>query len=281
MALTEALTIRRIGPEAIAGGCALTAEVDWNQTAEDWGFFLTNGTVFGAHSREGRLVATAATLPYSAGFAWISLVIVSRSHRGHGLGVQLLNECIALLRAGGMVGVLDATPAGEKMYAPLGFKPLLGLNRWKGSGNGFAAGSKRVRSLARPPAGDLGKLDAMAFGSDRGTLLADFMRRADTRTFQLDDGTGYAMVRRGRIASHVGPVIAANERDAVVLIEAAVTTTAGLVMLDVPDAWTGIATWLREHGFEIQRPLLRMALGRDRPLGEPSRVFAIAGPEYG
>ncbi len=52
-------------------------------------------------------------------------------------------------------------------------------------------------------------------------------------------------------------------------------------MLDVPAVWTGIAAWLRERDFEVQRPFLRMALGREVPYGEPACLFAIAGPEYG
>ncbi len=144
---TEALAIAPIGLQSVAEGCALTAEVDWNQTAEDWAFFFAHGTVFGARDDGGRLVATAGVLPYSAGFAWVSLVIVSRSHRGHGLGTRLLNECIALLRARGRVGVLDATPAGEKVYEPLGFKPLFGLSRWNGPGLDCASRNARARPL--------------------------------------------------------------------------------------------------------------------------------------
>jgi GNAT superfamily N-acetyltransferase len=281
MVPTDSLAIAPIGAEAIAQGSALTAEVGWNQTADDWAFFLAHGTVFGAREHDDRLAATAATLPYAAGFAWISLVIVSRAQRGHGLGTRLLNECVRLLRARGTVGMLDATPAGERVYAPLGFRPLFGLNRWIGSGGGSWNREPGVRSFAGSRIAEIAAVDAAAFGSRREALLADFLERAGTRGFQLEDGSGYAIVRRGRVAAHLGPVVAGDESGALALIEAAVAATAGPLMLDVPHAWSGTAAWLKGRGFAIQRPFLRMALGREAPYGEPARLFAIAGPEYG
>jgi hypothetical protein len=95
------------------------------------------------------------------------------------------------------------------------------------------------------------------------------------------DRDGYALVRRGRVASQLGPVVAASERDALALFEASIASTPGAIFVDVPDAWTEIEASLSAHGFAVQRPFLRMALGRDTPYGDPMRVFAIAGPEYG
>ena len=280
MALTDELTIRPIGPDAVAEGLALTVEASWNQTAEDWAFFLAHAMVFGVRDG-GRLVATAAVLPYPAGFAWVSLVIVSESHRGRGLGTELLNRCIATLRNRTLVGMLDATPAGEKVYTPLGFKPALRLQRWEGTGPGASAPSASVRPFAADSVKRIAAIDAVVFGSERGALLADLCERAGTSGFELTVGSGYALVRPGRVASHLGPVAAPNERDALALIETAIASTPGRIFLDVPLAWTGIAAWLAAHGFQVQRPFLRMGLGRDLPYGDPKRLFATAGPEYG
>lgn len=277
----DELTISPIGPDAAGEGLALTVEANWNQTLDDWAFFIAQGTVFGARDAAGRLVATAAVLPYSAGFAWVSLVIVAKSQRGHGLGTKMLNQCIAALGEHTLVGTLDATPAGEGIYLPLGFNPLFGLKRWEGTGRSAPAGGERVRPLLASSIEWITAVDTAAFGASRETLLASYCARAGTYRFGLSDRSGYALVRPGRVASHVGPVIASNENDALALIEAAVAATRGFIFLDVPDVWTGIASWLRERGFAVQRPFLRMALGRREPYGEPARVFATAGPEYG
>jgi GNAT superfamily N-acetyltransferase len=277
----DGMAIEPIGPEAATEGFALTVEAGWNQTVDDWVFFLRHGTVFGARAAGGQLVGTAALLPYPADFAWVGLVIVAQAQRGRGLGTRMLNHCIATLRTFGLVGMLDATPAGEKVYTPLGFKPVFGLERWQGTGGGVPQHPDRVRPLQAASMERMSALDAQAFGARRDTLHADYCARTGTRGFELAGGNGYALVRRGRVASQVGPVVAPDPHDALALIDAAVASTPGPILLDVPDEWTGIAGWLRSRSFAVQRPFLRMALGRDVGYGDPARVFAIAGPEYG
>jgi GNAT superfamily N-acetyltransferase len=287
MALIDRLTIGELEAGAVAEAFALTVEAGWNQTAEDLAFFLSHGTVYAARDVAGRLIATAAVLPYSGnspdelGFAWVSLVVVTASQRGRGLGTRMLLQCIDELRRRSLPGLLDATPAGEKVYTPLGFKPVLGLQRWQGEGGGACGLHERVRPLVAAGIARIADFDASVFGAQRQALLAHFCARAGTRGFELADGIGYALVRSGRVASQLGPVVATSAGDAIALIDAATSSTRGRLFVDVPDAQTKIAAWLGAHGFTLQRPLLRMALGRASPLGDPARMFAIAGPEYG
>lgn len=287
MAHTDGFTIGELGIDAVPEALPLAVEVGWNQTAEDWAYSIAHGTVYGARDSSRRLVATAAVLPYAGispdqpGFAWVSLVIVTAVHRGRGLGAQLLHQCIATLGSRSLTGLLDATPAGEKIYTPLGFKPLLGLRRWQGEGGGAFGLRERVQPLTVTRMDGIAALDTRASGAQRRTLLMNLCARPETRGFELVDGSGYALVRAGRVASYVGPVVAASAADAIAVIDAAVTSTPGLIFIDVPDLQAQTAAWLGAHGFTVQRPLLRMALGPDLPRGDPARVFAIAGPEYG
>jgi len=281
MAPTDSLTHQRLGPEALAEALGLTVEVNWNQTGDDWAFFVAHGSVFGARDEVGKLVATAALLPYPGGFAWISLVIVAKSHRRQGIGTRMLTQCLAELRSRALVGMLDATPAGALMYEPLGFKPMMGLKRWEGTGGGGTLRDERVHPLALPGISKVSRFDALAFGANRQALLAHCRARAGARGFELEGRDGYALVRPGRFASQLGPVVAEDEGDALKLLEAAIGTTAGTIYVDVPDEWAEIAAALGAHGFRVQRPFLRMALGRDTPYGDPFRIFAIVGPEYG
>jgi GNAT superfamily N-acetyltransferase len=281
MAPIDELAIERIGREALPEAVGLTVEANWNQTADDWAFFFAHGTVFGARDASGKLVATAALLPYSAGFAWISLVIVAKSHRGRGLGTRVLNECLGVLRERALIGMLDATPAGARIYGPLGFKPVLGLKRWEGKGAAGAKRDNRVQPLDVSGIQRVTRFDAAAFGAKREGLLTDFCARAGARGFELQGRSAYALVRPGRVASQLGPIVAANENDALILLETAIALIPGSIFVDVPDAWTGIAARLGASGFRLQRPFLRMAFGREMPYGDPHQVFAIPGPEYG
>src|SRR6266581_9623021 len=78
MADTEQLTIVELDRNDASSGLALSTEAHWNQNEADWRFFLVKGIVFGARDNNDRLVATAALLPYSAGNAWISMVLVTQ-----------------------------------------------------------------------------------------------------------------------------------------------------------------------------------------------------------
>jgi GNAT superfamily N-acetyltransferase len=272
---TEALAATRLTPAAMLGCLALSEEAGWNQSAEDWGIFFRHGTVFGIEEG-GRLVASGAVLPYpSGGFGWVSMVLVATAMRGRGLGTRILHRCIEALRGAGLCPVLDATPAGERIYRPLGFRTQLGLTRWRGLGGGDAP--RGIRALrGEVPA----SLDAAAFGADRRPLLTELLHRAPDSAFALDD-RGFVLARPGRTALQVGPLVASGEVDAVRLLDAALAAAKGSVLLDLADRWTGLAAHLRARGFTPERPYNRMALDRAEPFGDPARLFVVAGPELG
>ncbi len=78
----------------LADAEALVREAGWNQTAADWRIFLDFGTVYAVRNSAGRVVATAATLPYGGRFAWISMVLVAGEYRRQGLARRLLGRCV-------------------------------------------------------------------------------------------------------------------------------------------------------------------------------------------
>src|SRR5437016_1455238 len=128
MAATEPLDIVELGVDDAQAGLVLSTEAGWNQNEADWRFFLDKGIVFGV--RDGnRLVATAALLPYSAGNAWISMVLVTADFRRRGIATRLVDTCLNTATKLGLTSWLDATPAGASVYGPLGFTPSLQLRR--------------------------------------------------------------------------------------------------------------------------------------------------------
>ena len=87
MADTDNIDIVELGTGDALAGLVLSTEAGWNQNEADWRFFLSEGVVFGM--REGaRLAATAALLPYSAGNAWISMVLVTADFRRRGIATR-------------------------------------------------------------------------------------------------------------------------------------------------------------------------------------------------
>lgn len=277
MVTTETLGIDRLGIADLPAALTLSAEAGWNQTDGDWRQFLDHGRVFAIRDADGRPQATAATLPYGR-FAWISMVLVTAGQRQRGLGSLLLKHCIAELQHAGLVPVLDATPAGERVYLPLGFQPVSGITRWQGQGGGASiATAMELTEAGLDPAI---ALDATVFGASRDFLLRSFRSRAPQLALRLKEHS-FVVARPGRLATQIGPLVANDESAALALLQAALARIDGPVFMDVPDRWLNLRAELERRGFTIQRGFRRMVLGSDQPFGDPARSFVVAGPEFG
>ncbi len=263
-----------IDPTRIEACLRLSQGAGWNQLADDWRIFLDHGVVLGIDDDAGTLIATGAVLPYD-GFAWISMVLVDGTRRRQGLGTRILEGCLAETTRLGLVSVLDATEAGEPLYRGLGFGPLFRLTRWIGQGTaGLGGAGNRLRPAEE---GDL-VLDVPVFGSPRGFVLDGLKARAP----RISGGDrGFVLGRPGRTATQIGPVVAEDEAAAAALIEHGLAGAEGPVLIDLVDGRPALEKLLTDRGFTVQRRFLRMARGRDIPYGDPSRLFAAAGPELG
>lgn len=274
MAATEPIDIVELGVGDAQAGLVLSSEARWNQNEADWRFFLTRGLVFGV--RVGaRLVATAALQPYSAGQAWISMVLVTADFRRRGIATQLVDACLAAAAKQGLTTWLDATPDGATVYGPLGFQPTLQLRRLRlttpqGSGvEGLLSDSGLDVLAAR---------DADAMGFDRRTLLSEFAARPGSRI--AADGQAIALVRGGRTARHIGPLLAGNADQALALVNAIVRSETGPWLIDAVHSQEAFLNGLAASGWTIERPFQRMRFGpaTASPVQLP---FAVAGPEFG
>ncbi|MEO8317753.1 MAG: GNAT family N-acetyltransferase [Bradyrhizobium sp.] len=274
MADTEHLAIVELGVENAPAGLVLSTEAHWNQNEADWRFFLSKGIVFGL--RDGsRLVATAALLPYSAGNAWISMVLVTADWRRRGIATRLVDACLDAAKKRGLTTWLDATSDGATVYGPLGFTPTLQLRRLRLINPVGAA-------MASPPS--TCSLDALiardnnAMGFDRSALLTEFSARAGSRI--LSNDSAIALVRDGRSARHIGPILADRADQALALVDAIVGSETGPWLIDAVHGRDEFLNGLTSTGWNIERPFQRMRFGRATP--PPVELpFAVAGPEFG
>ena len=277
-----------LGHADIEDALLLSDEARWNQTAAEWAVFIDHGEVFGVRAG-GRLVATAAILPYGGGFGWVSMVLVTADWRRRGLASRLIGRCIAGLRTRGCAALLDATPEGALVYAQLGFRSKSGMSRWRGMGRGevarqtvaeenYVSENLHMAATVADRAGILAR-DRQVFGGDRGFLLENFLDRSGTAV--IGGGRNFVIMREGRRAMQIGPLIAGSDAEARDLLEAALAAASGPVILDVLDAGAGLNPVLEKHGFEAFRGFERMVLDRDGLPGEPAALMVAAGPEFG
>ena len=282
MGSINAWQFSRLSEDQVEDCVALSAEAGWNQTSADWALFLRQGTVFGLRSGLAGIVATGAVLPYGGDFAWISMVLVTRSRRRQRIGTSILEACCAELARRTLVAVLDATPAGERIYRALGFEGMFNLSRWQGiSGPRKKTRAVATRSMAAPDLAAVTATDAAAFGADRRFLLQSLFDRLPQLAFIAKDNAGFVLARPGRVATQIGPLVAANEDVAAALLDAALGCVSGPVFLDLIDRREILTARLRQRGFTVQRPFLRMGLKRGIPFGDTTRLFVVAGPEFG
>jgi len=277
MADTDQPAIVRLTLDDAPAGLLLSTEAQWNQNEADWRFFLTYGTVFGVRDHGGHLVASAALLPYSSGNAWISMVLVTQSWRRRGLATRLVDACLAAAGKQGLTTWLDATPAGATVYGPLGFKPALQLRRLRLE-QSMSTGVEAPPSLSATSVDELAARDRIAMGFDRVRLLTELSARPGSRL--LSNGAALALVRDGRKARHIGPLLADGPEQALALVNDIVRCKNGPLLIDAVHEQEPFLNGLTGSGWNIERPFQRMRFGAAAAL--PAELpFAVAGPEYG
>jgi GNAT superfamily N-acetyltransferase len=271
---TERLAVNQLDASEAAGGLLLSTEAQWNQTEDDWRFFLTNGIVFGTRDSKRSLVATAALLPYTERDAWISMVLVTESFQRRGLATRLVDSCLNTATKLGLTAWLDATPAGAQVYGPLGFTPTIQLRRLRLS-------NTPKSDAARIPVGNIGEFltcDLSAMGFDRGALLQELSGRPASRL--LSNGDAMALVRDGRTARHVGPLFATSPAQALAMVRDIASSENGPLLIDAVATQDVFLKGLTDYGWTHERPFQRMRFGRATTQSQ-ELPFAVAGPEFG
>jgi GNAT superfamily N-acetyltransferase len=281
MGISEALAEVILARDDVPAALLLSDEAGWNQTADDWRFFIESGHTLGLRTADGKLVATGAALPYSGDLGFVSMVLVTAAWRRRGLATRLLDALVAFLRHRGLTPVLDATPAGATVYAQHGFRQVFPLERWNIPARISAHPQLPLNITTEGDIDRIAGLDAAAFGANRRPLLHDFLSRPQTEGLLTTDGAGFALIRDGRRARQIGPIVASNVAQALELVKTVAARLERSAFIDVPSAWTTETSWIAAHGGKLQRPFLRMAYGSAGPFGDTARLFAVAGPEFG
>lgn len=270
-----------LGETAIPDGLALVEEAGWNQVADDWRLMIGHGHTVGCRDDSGRFIASGLAMPYGARIGWISMVLVNGAWRRRGIATRIVEHCADWLEARGITPVLDATPAGAAVYRPMGFETITGMTRWH-----RPAGAVPMPETVRPampqdmPA--IAMTDAEVFGGARRFLLQDLLSRPGAVAMVAKaPKCGFALSRKGRVATQIGPILAQDSATAIALLDGMLSVLDGPVLIDAFDRQDAFIGHLEAFGFTRQRPFERMARGPHKDFGMAGRSFAAAGPELG
>jgi ribosomal protein S18 acetylase RimI-like enzyme len=273
--MTSAISLRLMTESDLGFADSLRALAGWNQTLEDWRRFIASdpdGCFVAEHN--GSPAGTVTTIRYEKKIGWIGMLLVHPSQRRLGFGRTLLEHAISHLKNSCVETIkLDATPQGQILYEKIGFVEEWTLTRWRGFASGLKPFYPKFRVGEAPK---VAALDALAFGANRIDLLTRLAPQSETL---LIEEKGFGMIRKGSIASYLGPLVANSSETAFLIADALMRS--GETILDIPDENSAAVSWIQSRGFLPQRQLIRMRLGPEIPAAAPHTLFAIASPETG
>ncbi|MBR9908742.1 MAG: GNAT family N-acetyltransferase [Gammaproteobacteria bacterium] len=273
--MTEQFSLRPMQEQDLAGALRLTQAEKWPHRAEDWALHLQQGRGWVACDQGGQVIGTTLLWEFGAasnsGIGTVGLIVVSRHWQGRGVGRQLLE--LAMESASVATLRLMATEAGIKLYGRCGFVPTGTVQQRQAiPGQVPLLAVPAGLRLRRAQAADLASLvalDAAAFGCERARLLQSICQIGRTMVLEadtgvLEDDTGikaFASIRRGGRGLQFGPVVAANQQQACVLISALLQDTAEFIRLDVPREALQLGAWLDEIGLPVVDQVTAMQRG--------------------
>ena len=283
-------TMRVMTEADIPFGMKLKNITRWNQLPADWKRFidLEPKGMFIAVDENGEDVGTVSTTTYGTKLAWIGMVLVPPEKRRMGIGTALLKASMQYCvdQKIEVVG-LDATPMGNKLYLTLGFGCDFALERRQGVsvGQAFLPVAKGVEKLQKSDLAALAAFDAPIFGVPRPNVLKLLLKDYPELCWVAKSGgkiTGYVMMRPGFNAHQIGPWIAQDAATAEELFKTALAAIPGKpIFFDVVVPNEAAMAIAKKYNFELQRPFVRMFLGKNKYPADTSRMFAICGVEKG
>jgi predicted N-acetyltransferase YhbS len=278
-----AAILREITPGDASACAALARAVGWPHRAEDCGMAIALGHGLVA-TLAGQVVATGMWWPYGDSHATVGLIIVSPEQQGAGLGRSLVQGLLAQTQERSLM--LNATIAGQPLYERLGFVACGEVCQHQGdvlevSVPMLSEGtSLRAATVADLP--ELKRLDQAASGLPRGALLASLRERGECVLLERGgEALGFSILRRFGRGLVVGPVIAADDGDARVLVAHWLNGRQGqFIRVDIR-ANASLAGWLMQCGLKPAGRVIAMVRGTLPVAYGPARLYGLSNQALG
>ncbi|SAK68863.1 N-acetyltransferase GCN5 [Caballeronia catudaia] len=275
---TSTLLYRPFTADDIPAAHALSVEVKWPHRADDWRFVHDAGEGFVAQDGD-RVVGTALFWTFGENGGSLGMVIVAPDCQGKGIGRTLMELLLEAL--GERITVLHATPAGEPLYAKLGFTRIGAIHQHQSAD--FTVPridlqrGEHIRTIEPRDTDTLVALASRASGFDRSVLLPSLLNVAQGVVLERDgEALGFALIREFGRGHAIGPVVSLTDdgqhvRRAQALIAHWLGRNEGrFTRIDTPDE-SGLADWLERIGLKRVDTVIKMARN-----GTPSRDASVA-----
>jgi ribosomal protein S18 acetylase RimI-like enzyme len=237
-----------------------------NFAPPEWNVDLSK--VFGTHFGQpyfrpiiaelDRLAVGCANALVQGNVGWLGNIIVLPEFRGYGIGTQLTEELIRMLRLERVEHqVLVATSMGEPIYKKLGFQDTsnyIFFARPDEPGATDQVAGTRAFSAADEP--ELFALDRLVTGEGRESFLRPYLHGARVHADAGDRLDGYYLPELG-----AGLLIAANDDAGLALLRHRIRQPEKVAV--VPERNRAAIDFLQSNGYVETSRAPRMALGAD------------------
>jgi ribosomal protein S18 acetylase RimI-like enzyme len=273
--------VRRMKREEMDVAIRWAAAEGWNPGLSDADCFYTadpNGFFIGTLDDEP--AATLSAVAYDDGFGFLGFYIVRPELRGRGHGLEIWRAGMAYLgsRNIGLDGVL----AQQDNYRKSGFQLTYYNARYEGVGGGQVPPG--VVALAEVPFAELVAFDRMMFGAARAAFLERWVAQPHAvgrAVRRAGDLAGYGVIRRCGRGFKIGPLFAADERDAERLFQAlAAEAPDQPIFLDIPEVNRAAQALVKRHRMTPVFQTARM-YSKQAPALPLAQIFGVTSFELG
>ncbi|MFJ7373290.1 GNAT family N-acetyltransferase [Lysinibacillus capsici] len=271
----------------IQGLIELSASVGWDYDAYEIETIMAAGRIVGHKNMEGKIVSSAAIIPYDTNVASIGMVIVHEQCRGFGLGRIVTQACIDSVSAETAI-MLVATIEGQPLYQKMGFTTAEHVHKYLADKyvetTSEADFLGTIKEFQEQDFEQLAQLDAAAFGDSRRIFLRKRIRQSQRCVVvknQDNQMIGYGLTIAGPIYLLLGPIVAPSKEIAHHIINELAKGYQGKLRIDCPSVQKELGPILQQSGFTMAATPPVMIRNAKKIPTRNQTLYALAAQAFG
>lgn len=283
----KTLDLVEFDKQDVLGLIELSASVGWDYDEHEIRTVMSSGKIYGHKNAVGKIVSSAAIIPYDTELASVGMVIVNEEYRGLGLGKKTTQKCINSVSQNTSI-MLISTVDGRPLYESLGFNVVDHVHKYLSDNyiptELFIHRVITIEVYCENDIEEIIELDSAAFGDKRRKFLLNRINQSKKCLVVRDlkgKIIGFALSILGPINLLVGPIVAPDPQTAALLIDGLVRNYQGRIRIDVPSNNEELMLFLEKSGFrEVSNPPLMIKNSSKMPYRN-KKLFAIAAQIFG
>ncbi|WP_137789267.1 GNAT family N-acetyltransferase [Bacillus sp. E(2018)] len=265
----------------------LSESVGWDYDELEIRTVMSSGRIYGHKNSEGKIVSSAAIIPYDTNLASIGMVIVNEKYRGFGLGRQSTQKCIDSVPENTSI-MLISTEEGKPLYEYLGFNTVDFVHKYLC--NNYIPNQlliNREITINEYNEHDISaiiELDAAGYGDRRRKLLFNRIKQSEQCLVVKDLNEkiiGFGLSILGPVNLLIGPIVAPDSNTAALLVDKLVHNHQGNLRIDVTSNSNELMIFLEKSGFvKVSKPPIMIKNSFTMP-NRNNELFAITAQIFG